>query len=78
MTPMKVDRKLWKKFRGACDEVFARLDQQRVQAREAMGEQIAQAEELISKGQVATQLLIKAKQLVSLTCARACYSWPAP
>lgn len=50
MTPMKVDRKLWKKFRGACDDVFARLDQQRLQAQEAMGEQISQAEELIKQG----------------------------
>jgi outer membrane murein-binding lipoprotein Lpp len=50
MTPMKVDRKLWKKFRGACDAIFARLDEQRQQAREAVGEQISQAEELINRG----------------------------
>lgn len=50
MTPMRVDRKLWKKFRGACDAVFARLDEERHQARQAVSGQISEAEELIKKG----------------------------
>lgn len=31
ITPVQVDRRLWKELRKACDAVFARLDEQRVQ-----------------------------------------------
>jgi len=49
MTPMRVDRKLWKDFRGACDAVFARLDQQREQQKAEMGAQIEQANGLLQQ-----------------------------
>jgi hypothetical protein len=49
MTPMRVDRKLWKDFRGACDAVFARLDQQREQQKAEMSAQIEQANGLIQQ-----------------------------
>ena len=46
MTPVTVDRKLWKSFRAACDVVFARLDEQRAESRAAMNEQVQQADAL--------------------------------
>jgi hypothetical protein len=46
ITPVGVDRRLWKDFRAACDAVFARLDKQREDHRQALGEQIEQAENL--------------------------------
>ncbi len=54
MTPVRVDRQCWKKFRAACDAVFARLDEQREQEKAAMSTQIEQAEAL---GQQARALL---------------------
>jgi len=51
MTPVRVDRQLWKEFRAACDAVFARLDEQRQQTHQAMSAQIEQAESLIQKAQ---------------------------
>jgi hypothetical protein len=44
LTPRKVDRQLWTEFRGACDAVFGRLDQQRKQQNAARNEQQAQAQ----------------------------------
>jgi len=46
MTPVGVDRKLWKKFRAACDAVFARLDQQRNQHSAEIDACVKQAESL--------------------------------
>ncbi|MDT8321536.1 MAG: DUF349 domain-containing protein [Xanthomonadales bacterium] len=46
ITPMSVDRKLWKAFRGACDDVFKRLEDQRKQVNVQMKEQIKTAESL--------------------------------
>ena len=46
MTPVGVDRKLWKKFRAACDAVFARLDQQRDQHNAEINTCVKQAEAL--------------------------------
>jgi exonuclease SbcC len=46
MTPVGVDRKLWKKFRAACDAVFARLDQQRSQHTAEIDACVKQAESL--------------------------------
>ncbi|MBT8053130.1 MAG: DUF349 domain-containing protein [Gammaproteobacteria bacterium] len=43
MTPRQVDRKLWKAFRGACDAVFARLDEERKQQDVARNERTAAA-----------------------------------
>ena len=51
MTPVSVDRQLWKEFRAACDAVFARLDEQRQQTHQAMSAQIEQAESLVQKAQ---------------------------
>jgi len=47
LTPMKVDRHLWKEFRTACDAVFARLDAQREEQNAAMSAQIEEAEGLL-------------------------------
>jgi len=46
MTPVSVDRKLWKKLRKACDAVFARLDEQRNQHSAEIDACIKQAEAL--------------------------------
>lgn len=46
MTPVAVDRKLWKEFRSACDAVFARLDQQRIAEKQVANAQVEQAEGL--------------------------------
>ena len=49
MTPVRVDRQLWKEFRACCDAVFARLDEQREQSKEEMSAQIEQAQNLIQQ-----------------------------
>lgn len=49
MTPVGVDRKLWKEFRASCDAVFARLDKQREQVKVEMSAQIEQAEALVQQ-----------------------------
>ncbi|MGH8035126.1 MAG: DUF349 domain-containing protein, partial [Lysobacterales bacterium] len=46
LTPVGVDRKLWKEFRAACDAVFTRLDAQRTQNRAELDAQVKQAEGL--------------------------------
>jgi len=46
MTPVAADRKLWKAFRGSCDAVFARLDQQRAAQKSESEGQVRQAEAL--------------------------------
>jgi hypothetical protein len=46
ITPVAVDRKLWKEFRSACDAVFARLDQQRQADKQETDAQVQQAESL--------------------------------
>ncbi len=46
MTPVGVDRKLWKAFRAACDAVFARLDEQRDQNKAEIDAHVQQAESL--------------------------------
>jgi exonuclease SbcC len=46
MTPVGIDRKLWKKFRAACDAVFARLDEQRDQHNAEINACVKQAEAL--------------------------------
>jgi len=49
MTPIRVDRQMWKEFRAACDAVFARLDEQREQHKAEMSVQIEQAESLVEQ-----------------------------
>lgn len=46
MTPVAVDRKLWKAFRTSCDAVFTRLDEQRVHNQAELTTQVKQAEAL--------------------------------
>ena len=46
LTPVAADRKLWKAFRAACDTVFTRLDEQRVQNQAGMEAQVKQAGDL--------------------------------
>jgi hypothetical protein len=43
VTPRQVDRRLWKEFRGACDAVFARLDNQREERKAVANERAEQA-----------------------------------
>ena len=43
LTPRQVDRRLWKKFRSACDAVFARLDDERKQQNAARNERAEEA-----------------------------------
>lgn len=49
MTPKKVDRKLWKTFREACDSVFARLDEQRNLRNAEINDQVTRAEALLEQ-----------------------------
>lgn len=46
ITPVSVDRKLWKKLRAACDAVFARLGEERDQHNAAIDACVKQAESL--------------------------------
>lgn len=55
ITEHREDRKLWKAFRAACDQIFAKLDDQRSHHQREVQEQITQAE----------QLCTEAEQLVS-------------
>lgn len=52
MTPVSVDRKLWKKLRQACDAVFARLDEQRNQHSAEIDACVKQAESLRDRARV--------------------------
>jgi hypothetical protein len=45
ITPVQVDRRLWKEFRKACDGVFARLDEQREHRNAEAKERARQAED---------------------------------
>lgn len=55
MTPVAVDRKLWKGFRASCDAVFARLDQERVAQQSEAQAQVKQAEALRDQAQAQLQ-----------------------
>lgn len=72
ITPVAVDRKLWKAFRAACDTVFTRLDEQRVQNQAGMEAQVKEAESLCdqARGLLAApgdgQLLNLHKELAEL------------
>ncbi len=46
ITPVAVDRRLWKALRTACDAVFARVDEQRAQSTAALDARMKQAESL--------------------------------
>jgi hypothetical protein len=46
MTPVSVDRTLWKAFRAACDAVFNRMDEQRQQDNAEIDARVKQAESL--------------------------------
>ena len=59
LTPRQVDRKLWKDFRGACDGVFARLDDQRKQQNAARNER---AEEAKARAEQAKARALKEQQ----------------
>lgn len=49
MTPVKIDRKLWKAFREACDSIFARLNAYRDQQNAEINQQVTQAETLLEQ-----------------------------
>jgi len=46
ITPVGVDRRLWKALRSACDAVFARVDEQRAQGTAELDARVKQAESL--------------------------------
>ncbi len=46
ITPVGVDRRLWKALHSACDAVFARVDEQRAQGTAALDARVQQAESL--------------------------------
>lgn len=49
-----VDRRLWREFRGACDQIFARRDQARGQADEEQQARVARAEALCVEAEALT------------------------
>lgn len=51
ITPNKEDQKLWKAFRGACDAVFARRDEQRQQNKATIEANIEQAEAIVTRAE---------------------------
>ncbi|MDX1451834.1 MAG: DUF349 domain-containing protein [Oleiphilaceae bacterium] len=51
ITAHKVDRALWKRFRTACDAIFARRDQARNEREEALGANLEAAEDLIKQAE---------------------------
>lgn len=55
ITPVAVDRKLWKALRSACDAVFARLDEQRGQLRAELDAQVKHAESLLQQARALLQ-----------------------
>lgn len=59
ITPRKVDQRLWKELRAACDAVFARLDDQRKQQNAARNERTAAAKE---RAEQAKQRALKEQQ----------------
>ncbi|HKX55940.1 MAG TPA: DUF349 domain-containing protein, partial [Xanthomonadales bacterium] len=79
-----VDRKLWKEFRGACDAVFARLDQQRQAEKQETDAQVLQAESLRDQARALLdkpdpdQIAQLPKSIAELKSAIAAISLPAP
>jgi hypothetical protein len=51
ITPAKVDRSQWKKFRSACDAVFRRLDDKKQQHRAEIDAVVDQAEGLVKQAE---------------------------
>ncbi len=49
ITPMKLDRRLWKTFRAACDAVFTRRDEQQTQHKAAIDSLCKQAEAFLEQ-----------------------------
>lgn len=49
-----VDRRLWREFRGACDQIFARRDQARGQADEEQQARVSRAEALCAEAEALT------------------------
>ncbi len=49
ITAHKVDRALWKRFRAACDAIFARRDQQRSERKEELNQNHDRADELLKR-----------------------------
>lgn len=49
MTSHRDDRQLWKEFRAACDQIFAKLDAQRSQHEEEVQQRTAQANQILAE-----------------------------
>jgi exonuclease SbcC len=83
-TPVAADRKLWKDFRGSCDAVFARLDQQRAEQKSAAESQVRQAESLRDQARAMLQnpqpenLAQLPKAIAELKSAMLMISLPGP
>lgn len=51
ITPRRVDQRLWRDFRAICDEVFGRREAARAERREAIGNELRQAEQILEQFQ---------------------------
>jgi exonuclease SbcC len=49
VTPRRVDQRLWRDFRAICDEVFGRREAVRTERREAIGNQVSRAEQVLDQ-----------------------------
>lgn len=56
LTPMSVDRKLWKNFRSHCDGLFDKLNQQNQDRKAAINADVEKAESLIAEMKAITEL----------------------
>lgn len=74
LTPKSADRRLWQAFRGACDAIFKRLEEQKNQRRSEIDGKIQEAENLLAlaqklvadyEGKQAAQLLADLRQKIS-------------
>jgi exonuclease SbcC len=55
IVPRRLDQRMWKEFRSACDAVFGQRDAVRTEQREAVESQLAQAEQLCRDFQAALE-----------------------
>lgn len=71
LTPRQVDRRLWKEFRGACDAVFGRLDDERKQRNAEKNARAEQAKQMAQKERERWPRLLDRMQACALKAADA-------
>jgi hypothetical protein len=71
LTPRQVDRRLWKEFRGACDAVFGRLDDERKQRNAEKNARAEQAKQRAQKERERWPRLLDRMQACALKAADA-------